>query len=153
LSVLQVNLEPIQRAYDAKRFLHHMRIDLGSLHGSMPEEFLHRTNIDTSLQHMRGKPPVTLSPLSPNISPTKAFSSCAITAGIPTRCAVSARNTPRRTRRKPGTWTKRSTSSTCPNTDPAAFPPKNGANSSTPFLPHVFRPNSFFTDFPPKANS
>ena len=23
----------------------------------------------------------------------------------------------------------------------------------TPFLPHVFRPNSFFTDFPPKANS
>jgi hypothetical protein len=24
---------------------------------------------------------------------------------------------------------------------------------TTPFLPHVFRPNSFFTDFPPKANS
>ena len=23
----------------------------------------------------------------------------------------------------------------------------------TPFLPHVFRPNSFFTDFPLKANS
>ena len=23
----------------------------------------------------------------------------------------------------------------------------------TPFLPDVFRPNSFFTDFPPKANS
>ena len=25
--------------------------------------------------------------------------------------------------------------------------------TKTPFLPHVFRPNSFFTDFPPKANS
>ena len=25
--------------------------------------------------------------------------------------------------------------------------------AATPFLPHVFRPNSFFTDFPPKANS
>ena len=24
---------------------------------------------------------------------------------------------------------------------------------STPFLPHVFRPNSFFTAFPPEANS
>ncbi len=24
--------------------------------------------------------------------------------------------------------------------------------AKTPFLPHVFRPNSFFTDFPPEAN-
>ena len=27
------------------------------------------------------------------------------------------------------------------------------AKHKTPFLPHVFRPNSFFTDFPLKANS
>ena len=28
-----------------------------------------------------------------------------------------------------------------------------GQLTTTPFLPHVFRPNSFFTDFPLKANS
>ena len=29
----------------------------------------------------------------------------------------------------------------------------DGFDATTPFLPHVFRPNSFFTDFPLKANS
>ena len=53
--VLQVNLEPIQWAYDSKRFFHYMSVDLGSLHGSMPEKFLNRPNICPSLKHMSGK--------------------------------------------------------------------------------------------------
>ena len=30
---------------------------------------------------------------------------------------------------------------------------ESAATTTTPFLPHVFRPNSFFTAFPLKANS
>jgi hypothetical protein len=30
---------------------------------------------------------------------------------------------------------------------------KVNEQNKTPFLPHVFRPNPFFTDFPPKAIS
>ena len=37
-----------------------------------------------------------------------------------------------------------------PNTIDGNQPP---FSPITPFLPQVFRPNSFFTDFPPKANS
>ena len=40
--------------YDSKGFSSH-GIDLGSLHGSMPEQFLNGSNICPTLKHMSGK--------------------------------------------------------------------------------------------------